>query len=86
MNNSLRQQYLTAIGIQSWQLNTTLEDDFIEPEIIQENHPQIIENKLLKNSPGQADSERHQSVAVQADSSINKETHNEQIISSQRES
>jgi len=86
MNNSLRQQYLTAIGIQSWQLNTTLEDDFIEPEIIQENHPQKIENKLLKNSPGQADSETHQSVAVQADISINKNTHNEQIISSQKES
>ena len=86
MNNSLRQQYLTAIGIQSWQLNTTLEDDFVEPEIIQENHPHKTDNKLIKNSPGQADSEKHSSIAVKADIFANKNTHNEQIISSQKES
>ncbi len=86
MNNSLRQQYLTAIGIQSWQLNTTLEDDLVEPEIIQEDHPHKTDNKLIKNSPGQADSEKHPSIAVKADISANKNTHNEQIISSQKES
>lgn len=34
MNNSLRQQYLDAIGIQSWKLNTALDDSTV-PETIQ---------------------------------------------------
>jgi len=33
MNNSLRQQYLDAIGIQSWKLNSAL-DDSTEPETL----------------------------------------------------
>ena len=49
MNNNLRQQYLDAIGIQSWQLKSALDNERLDgldddfPEIVEEPQPLIQE-------------------------------------------
>ena len=46
MNNSLRQYYLTAIGIRSWQLKSTADMDFNEYEALEDKKP--LEKKSLE--------------------------------------
>ena len=79
MNNSLRQQYLDVIGIQSWQ--STLEDDLIEPEIVQE--PQLYKKPQPEKEPQAIFFESQQAVNIESKSvNVNKAIGNEELNSS----
>ncbi|MCU7800019.1 MAG: uracil-DNA glycosylase [gamma proteobacterium symbiont of Lucinoma myriamae] len=88
MNNSLRQQYLDAIGIQSWKLNTALDDStetetvhpadelISEPEALLAQEPQPYQEPQLYKDP-QADPETQQSVIRSKSVSSNQYTDSE---------